>query len=30
VQKVREALPEAIRELWPAQAGGKRNVQSAA
>jgi uncharacterized protein (DUF2267 family) len=30
VQKVREALPEAVRELWPAQAGGKGKVQSAA
>jgi uncharacterized protein (DUF2267 family) len=30
VQKVREALPEAVRELWPAQPGGKGNVQSAA
>jgi uncharacterized protein (DUF2267 family) len=29
VQKVREALPEAVRELWPAQ-GGKGKTQSAA
>jgi uncharacterized protein (DUF2267 family) len=28
VQKVREALPEPVRDLWPA--GGKGNVQSAA
>jgi uncharacterized protein (DUF2267 family) len=30
VTKVREALPEAVRELWPAGTGGQRNVQSAA
>jgi uncharacterized protein (DUF2267 family) len=30
VKKVREALPEPVRELWPAGAAGKGNVQSAA
>ena len=30
VKKVREALPEPVRELWPAGVGAKGKVQSAA
>lgn len=30
VKKVRDALPESVRELWPAGAGRQANTQSAA